>query len=319
MNEELDRMQQAGTPTYGRLLRGAEQFLSQAQVPDACLDAWYLLSDTFRLSRAEYLYRKEERPDNVPELWEERLNRRSRREPLAYILGGTEFMGLHFLVEPGVLIPRQDTETLTEWVLGENSTAEVPLRVLDLCTGCGCIGLSLEKLGGMSVTLTDLSDRAVAVAERNRDALGCAAQIFQGDLFDALDQAWMKDNAANQESDGHESMNRSAVPAQAQYDIIVSNPPYIATDVIDGLQPEVRDYEPRMALDGHEDGLYFYRRITAELSKWLRPGGSVYMEIGFDQSEQVMKLFHEAGLTDIQMRRDLAGLPRVVRGVAPDV
>lgn len=282
--------------SYEELIKQAEERFSQAGVPDAGLDAWYLLSDTFQISRADYLWKKREKPEQVPAVWEERISRRLRREPLAYILGSTEFMGLVFRTEPGVLIPRQDTETLVEWILEECGGASVPggQKLLDMCTGSGCIGLSLEKLGGFRVTLSDLSEEALKVARRNRDALGLQAGIFCGDLFDGL-------------------------PAGEKYDIIVSNPPYICTDVIEGLQAEVREYEPHIALDGSRDGLSFYRRIAAESPKWLAAGARLYLEIGYDQGESVPALLRENGFTEIQVRKDLAGNCRAVRGVYGDV
>jgi len=311
--------------SYETLLRRAAERLSEAGVAEAELDAWYLLENTFGISRAEYLWKKKEKPGDVPACWQERIERRAAREPLAYILGKTEFMGLPFFVEAGVLIPRQDTETLVEWVLeecgvklsqarngctvgqrqapeangGKMPQSALPNgdsrpRVLDMCTGSGCIGLSLAKLGDLDVTLADVSDAAVRTARRNRAALGLAAEICQGDLFDAL-------------------------PKGVRYDMIVSNPPYIASAVIDGLMEEVRSYEPRLALDGGASGLDFYRRLAWEGRPFLTPGGRLYVEIGYDQGESVPAILRAAGFEDIEVRRDLAGQTRVVRGVLTDV
>lgn len=280
--------------SYEGLLREARERLTAAGVPDAGLDAWYLLADTFGLSRADYLWKKRDCPDRIPGLWEERLKKRCERMPLAYVLGNTEFMGLPFLTEPGVLIPRQDTETLVEWVL--EAERNPGFTVLDMCTGTGCIGLSLARLGDFSVTLSDLSEQALTVAEKNRAALGLEQRtaVYQGDLFQGL-------------------------PQRDKYDIIVSNPPYIETEVIGGLQEEVRDYEPRMALDGRADGLYFYRRLAKEAPERLRDGGRIYLEIGYDQGVSVPGLLREAGFCQIQVRKDLTGNDRVVRGVYPHV
>ncbi len=279
-------------PAYEELFQSAVRRLEKAGVPEAEWDAWYILSDTFHISRAEYLWRKKESPKQVPPLWEERVRERCRRVPLAYLLGQTEFMGLPFAVRPGVLIPRQDTETLVEWVLEE--TDGEGKNLLDLCCGSGCIGLSLAKLGGFEAVLCDLSDTAVEVSRENAARLGCRARIYQGDLFAAL-------------------------PVGLRFDVIVSNPPYIQSAVIEGLMPEVRDYEPRMALDGAEDGLLFYRRIAAQAGAWLVPGGRLYLEIGYDQGESVPFLLREAGFLQVEVRRDLAGQTRVVRGVVSDV
>ena len=215
-----------------------------------------------------------------------------------------------------MLVPRQDTETLVEWVLeAEKKTSKATgqvaemvadglqtaaagdkLTLLDMCTGSGCIGLSLAKLGGFQVTLSDLSPRAIQVSRRNRGGLNLEEQveICHGDMFDAL-------------------------PEGKKFDVIVSNPPYIETAVIQDLQEEVRDHEPRMALDGMEDGLFFYRKLAAEAPQWLQPGGRIYLEIGYDQGESVPALLWEAGFVDITVRKDLAGNDRVVRGVYPHV
>lgn len=289
------------TMTYEKLLAQATDRLIMAGVTDAQLDAWYLLEDTFGISRADYFLKKRECPELIPVCWEDRLKLRCDRMPLAYVLGYTEFMGLRFHVEPGVLVPRQDTETLVEWVLkAENEgNAEISARtlsLLDMCTGSGCIGLSLAKLGGYSVTLSDLSPRAIHVSRINRGGLDLEEQveICHGDLFEAL-------------------------PKGKRFDVIVSNPPYIETAVIEELQEEVRDHEPRMALDGMEDGLFFYRKLAKEAPQWLTPGGRIYLEIGYDQGESVPALLQAAGFVDVTVKKDLAGNDRVVRGVYPHV
>jgi release factor glutamine methyltransferase len=165
-----------------------------------------------------------------------------------------------------------------------------------MCTGSGCIGLSLAKLGGYSVTLSDLSPRAIHVSRINRGGLDLEEQveICHGDLFEAL-------------------------PEGKRFDVIVSNPPYIETAVIEDLQEEVRDHEPRMALDGMEDGLFFYRKLAKEAPQWLTPGGRIYLEIGYDQGESVPALLQAAGFVDVTVKKDLAGNDRVVRGVYPHV
>ena len=294
--------------TYEKLLAQATDRLIMAGVTDAQLDAWYLLEDTFGISRADYFLKKRECPELIPGCWEDRLKLRCQRMPLAYVLGRTEFMGLPFVIEPGVLVPRQDTETLVEWVLKAETSEDMsleahdpegnagPKTLLDMCTGSGCIGLSLAKLGGFSVTLSDLSLRAIHVSRINRGALDLEEQveICQGDLFGSL-------------------------PEGRKFDVIVSNPPYIETAVIEELQEEVRDHEPRMALDGMEDGLFFYRRLAKEAPAWLTPGGTIYLEIGYDQGESVPALLQAAGFVDVTVKKDLAGNDRVVRGVYPHV
>ena len=288
------------TMTYEKLLAQATDRLIMAGVTDAQLDAWYLLEDTFGISRADYFLKKRECPELIPGCWEDRLKLRCDRMPLAYVLGYTEFMGLRFHVEPGVLVPRQDTETLVEWVLKAEGEANVGsttnLSLLDMCNGSGCIGLSLAKLGGYSVTLSDLSPRAIHVSRINCGGLDLEeeVEICHGDLFEAL-------------------------PEGKRFDGIVSNPPYIETAVIEDLQEEVRDHEPRMALDGMEDGLFFYRKLAKEAPQWLTPGGRIYLEIGYDQGESVPALLQAAGFVDVTVKKDLAGNDRVVRGVYPHV
>ena len=226
--------------------------------------------------------------------FEELVSRREGREPLQQILGTQEFMGLSFLVNRHVLIPRQDTETLVELVLKEVKDREA--RILDLCTGSGCIAISLAVMGGYrDVTAADLSEAALKVAAENADHLlqerrkeGCRFTLRRGDLFEALK------------------------PGE-RFDVLTSNPPYIPTEVVRGLEPEVKDHEPWIALDGTEDGLAFYRRIAHESKAWLNPGACIYLEIGYDQGEAVSRLLEAAGFCNIQVIKDLPGLDRVVR------
>lgn len=208
--------------------------------------------------------------------------RRLRREPLQYIIGEWDLMGLTFRVSPAVLIPRQDTETLCV-------TAEELIRkngykhLLDLCTGSGCIGLSLAKRTGIGTCLSDISEEALAVAEQNAKELGVTAKTVKSDLFSAF--------------------------ADERVDIITVNPPYIPSAVIDGLAPEVQR-EPRLALDGGEDGLTVYRRLAAEYAEHLSEGGALVMEIGYDQGESVPALFGESA--EVRLILDDNDKPRVV-------
>ncbi len=238
------------------------------------------------------------------------IAKRASRIPLQQILGSQEFMGLDFFVNEHVLIPRQDTETLVELVLQEQQGPEK--KLLDLCTGSGCIAISLAVKGGYrSVTATDLSEEALKVAERNAKMHGFAMVSYtetqaapeqaghpfifrQGDLFTAMPQS-----------------------EAGTFDIITSNPPYIPTAVIATLEPEVREHEPMMALDGTGDGLKFYRRIAKEAGAWLKPGGAVYLEIGYDQGKAVSELLSEAGFDKVRVVKDLPGKDRVVCGIWP--
>lgn len=224
------------------------------------------------------------------EAYRDLLDRRKRREPLAYILGRSDFMGLTFEVSEDVLIPEQDTENLIEEILRETCDGD---RILDLCTGSGCILLSLLHYSNNSVGVgTDLSEKAVAAACKNAEILGLSdrADFRCGDLFEA-------------------------VRPGEKFDIIVSNPPYIQSGVISSLAPEVRDHEPRMALDGGEDGLSFYRRIIPDAARFLVTGGFLYLEIGYDQAEAVTALMKEAGYYEVRTVRDYGGNDRIVCGI----
>ena len=214
------------------------------------------------------------------------INMRLRHVPLQHIIGHTGFMGLDFKVSRDVLIPRQDTETLVETVLDREK--DPAISILDLCTGSGCIAVSLKKLGGYSqVAASDLSDKAIGLAMRNASINDAEISIIKSDLFKDID---------------------------GRFDVIVSNPPYIPAEEIETLSPEVRDHDPRMALDGGEDGLDIYRRIVSECGDVLNAGGRLYMEIGFDQAAAVGGLMEKAGFRDIEVVKDLAGKDRVIFG-----
>ena len=260
--------------------------LTAAEVPDADLDAWYLLEWCTGVSRSHYLaYPDEIISHDQEEQYRASLVKRERRIPLQQITGEQEFMGLSFYVNEHVLIPRQDTEILVE------ETAKFlrdGMQFLDLCTGSGCILLSLLHLEpGVEGTGVDLSPEALKVAEKNRERLGAKAALIQSDLFDKIESA---------------------------FDVIVSNPPYIKRAEIETLMDEVRLHEPYMALDGHEDGLYFYRKIAEEAPKYLRAGGGLFLEIGCDQGACVAELLRQQGFADVKVVKDLAGLDRVVEG-----
>lgn len=214
------------------------------------------------------------------------INMRLRHVPLQHIIGHTGFMGLDFKVSRDVLIPRQDTETLVETVLDRER--DPGISILDLCTGSGCIAVSLKKLGGYAkVTASDLSDKAIGLAMRNASINDTEIRLIKSDLFKDID---------------------------GRFDVIVSNPPYIPAEEIETLSPEVRDHDPRLALDGGADGLDIYRRIVSECGDVLNAGGRLYMEIGFDQAATVGGLMEKAGFRDIDVVKDLAGKDRVIFG-----
>ena len=206
--------------------------------------------------------------------------------PLQYITHESDFCGLHLYVDENVLVPRFDTEVLVEKVLSENKNPEA--AVLDMCTGSGCIAIALAKLGGYKeVYGSDISRKALEIADSNAEANGVSITFYESDMFEQLD-------------------------GLRNLDIIVSNPPYIRTSVCEELMTEVRDHEPRIALDGDSDGLKFYRIIAAEAKNHLKTGGKLYLEIGYDQAEAVRNLLEENGYKEISIVKDLSGLDRVV-------
>jgi len=290
--------------TLHQLLTEGVGRLTRAGDPEAQLDARRLLLEAFHTDTVHFLMKRMEQlphsqaVDQAIADYRDMVEKRCQRRPIQYILGNQEFMGLTFHVNRHVLIPRQDTEILVEQVLKEQVVPgrSEQKKVLDLCTGSGCIAISLMEKGGFEdVVATDLSKEALLVAEENARRLlpksyedGKGLVFCQGDLFQALQPGLI-------------------------FDILVSNPPYIPTQIIKGLQPEVRDHEPVMALDGLEDGLEFYRRIAREAGKWLKPGACVYLEIGYDQGEAVSQLLKEQGYQKIEVIKDLSGLDRIVR------
>ena len=279
--------------TWGELLKQGQERLKKAGIQEYELDAWYLFEQAFSMSRARYfLDAKEEAAPEAPALkaYENGLERRSGRVPLQHILGTQEFMGMEFFVNAHVLIPRQDTETLVETVLNEQKNRNS--SVLDMCTGSGCIAVSLKALGGYArVAAADISSEALEVAEKNAGTY--PVEFRQSDMFAAFE------------------------PGRDMFDVIVSNPPYIPSEVIRGLEPEVRDHEPLGALDGKEDGLYFYRILAEQCGDFLNQGGSVYFETGHDQGAAVKTLLESHGFQDTKVIKDLAGMDRVVRGTWP--
>lgn len=272
-------------------LSTGEQRLNEAQIMDARIDAWLLLEWVTGITRAKYFMDPgRELSESEIHVYEEALAKRCRRIPLQHITGEQEFMGLSFKVNENVLIPRQDTECLVELALEKY---EPGMHVLDMCTGSGCIIISMEKLhqnqpdedAGFSGC--DISEAALEIAKENAKILHSKVCFIQSDLFEKVEK---------------------------RYDMILSNPPYIRTSVIDELEEEVRCHDPRIALDGKEDGLYFYRRIIEEARNHLVNGGWLMFEIGHDQREDVMSMMTEYGYEEIHARKDLAGLDRVVFG-----
>lgn len=261
--------------------------LKFAGIEDAAVDAWYLLEFVTGISRAMYfLNMQKEMSVEQEEAYRSYIGRRTSHIPLQHITGVQEFMGLEFCVNEHVLVPRQDTEVLVESVL---DMLEPGMNVLDMCTGSGCILISLLKHSENQITGVgiDISEEALQVARKNLDKIGVRAELIQSDLFEKV---------------------------SGQYDIIVSNPPYIRTAVIEELKEEVKFHDPFLALDGKEDGLYFYRKIVEKSPEFLKQGGKLCFEIGHDQGEDVKRLMEEAGFVGVTIKKDLAGLDRVVFG-----
>lgn len=265
--------------------------LTEAAVPDPETDARLLLLDTINLTPTRWLLERGRRLSDVEiRRYMDRIGQRAAGRPVQYILGSQPFMGLDFMVNENVLIPRFDTEVLAETVL--RTVGPGQQEGLDLCTGSGCLAISLTALSGGTyrMTATDLSEDALCVARENARRLlpeGQRPVFYRGDLFDAL-------------------------PAGRCFDWIVSNPPYIATEEIRSLDTVVKDFEPVTALDGGRDGLDFYRRIAAQAPDYLRRGGMLFLEIGEDQGETVPELLRQCGWHEVRVMQDLAGLDRVV-------
>lgn len=273
--------------TYREAVKCGEEILAEASVADAKNDAWLLLEMVCKIDRSfYYLHMEEDLLEEQVSEYEIALKKRAEHVPLQYIVGETEFMGLKFKVNSSVLIPRQDTETLVEEVLKE---VKPGMQVLDLCTGSGCIIISiLHNAPGVAGQAIDISKQALNVAKENARLNGVSVDFEQSDLFHNV---------------------------VGTFDVIVSNPPYIPSAEVVKLMPEVGEFEPLEALDGKEDGLYFYREIIGSCRDYLKPEGRIFFEIGFDQGEAVSKMLRENGFKEVRVIKDLARNDRVVTGM----
>jgi release factor glutamine methyltransferase len=273
--------------TIAEWLKQAEAALTKSGCPDPAIDAKWIAEDILKLTPTALRFEAQNAPD-AEALAEMNacLVRRIQGEPVQYIMKKADFMGMRFHVDSRVLIPRQDTETLVEAVIIALQGKEKP-RVLDLCTGSGCIGLSIATLvSGAQVTLADISTGALEVAKKNAHALNCDVLLKQGDLFQAI--------------------------GREKYDLIASNPPYIPSAEMPELQAEVK-HEPALALDGGMDGLDFYRRISAEAAQHLLPGGSIYLEVGMGEAQDVLAMLrNDINCADSGVINDLCGIERIV-------
>ncbi|MBE5896673.1 MAG: peptide chain release factor N(5)-glutamine methyltransferase [Lachnospiraceae bacterium] len=303
--------------TYRDMLKHGETVLQEAGVVDYKLDAWYLFEAATGLSKQLYFMEMTtEATERIEAKYNKLLKRRTNREPLQYILGSQVFMGLDFEVNEHVLIPRQDTENLVEEVNKiikqmKADKMDSDIDILDMCTGSGCIIISLAAMNeGVYGTAVDLSREAISVARRNamNNSVTDRVEFYVGDLFDGITEH------------KEQKVVRAGLsctkygPARQTFDIIVSNPPYIPTAEIAKLMPEVGDFEPMMALDGDEDGLRFYRQIAADAPDFLKDGGYLIVEIGFDQGQDVRNIFLENNFADVRVIKDYQDNDRIVVG-----
>ena len=270
------------------VLRYGEETLQNAGIADAKIDAFTLLEMASGVNRTTYLLYKDHKVNEAQfDSYRKLIERRAAHEPCQYIVGKCEFMGFEFEVNPSVLIPRQDTETLVEEVL---KIMPGRSRVLDLCTGSGAIAISLQRYRpDIYPTAADISAEALNVAVANARARQCIIDFVQSDLFEALDP-------------------------NEKFDVIVSNPPYVSDAEYEELMPEVKDHEPALALKAGEKGLDIYERLIREAPTYLKEGGILALEIGCSQAEDVTRLMEEQEFVEIKVVKDLAGLDRVVIG-----
>ena len=271
--------------TLEQVLREGREVLTLAGIEEADLDAWYLLEYCFGVNRATYyMNMRAEADEGKYETYKSLIKERQSRIPLSHITHSRDFYGYQFYVNEHVLTPRQETEILVEEALKicENKS------VLDVCTGSGCIIITLSKEANLtSACGVDISEEALEVAKKNAKDLKADVTLIKSDLFSAV---------------------------TGKYDVIVSNPPYIPTKDIEQLEPEVRNYDPMLALDGTEDGLEFYRKIIDDAHKYLNEDGAIIFEIGYDQGEAVSTLLTKAGYQAVRVIKDLTGRDRIVSG-----
>ncbi|HEY3819624.1 MAG TPA: peptide chain release factor N(5)-glutamine methyltransferase [Polyangiaceae bacterium] len=280
--------------TIESLLRWAMDDFRGRGIESPRLDAEVLLARALGTTRIQLIVdaKRPLSPDELTRM-REMVRRRRAREPVAYIVGEREFYGRTFRVDPRVLVPRPDTETLVDVALARTRALSLSVRVLDLCTGSGCVAITLARERPTScVSGSDLSPGALAVARDNALRLGAYNVAWrQGDLFDA-------------------------VPSPERFDLVTANPPYIAAGDFASLQADVRDHEPRLALEGGADGLSLLARVVAGApARLVSPGGVLAVEVGAGQAPAVVQLFEQAGLTAIEVQRDYARIERVVSGM----
>lgn len=298
---------------YKQVYEWGVDCLKKAGISEAELDARLLLEHVCKTDRNTLLAHGDRGVSKEDyDSYVNHISQREKRIPLQHITGVQEFMGLEFEVNENVLIPRQDTEILVEEVMRHLHDG---MRILDMCTGSGCILLSLlyysNDCSGIGV---DISKVALDTALRNAQKLqrrkdGINAAFLQSDLFKEFGRSDFQyvDNLERKQL-------LTEMVNEMRFEIIVSNPPYIKSSEIEALMPEVKDYEPISALDGREDGLYFYREIIKLAGNYLTGGGELFFEIGFDQGNDVKNMMEAAGYKQVEIIKDYAGLDRVVHG-----
>jgi release factor glutamine methyltransferase len=281
------------TWTIGSLVKWATDDFRAKGIENPRLDAELLVAHALRVTRMQIII-DAARPLDGPELAElrELVKRRRSREPIAYLRGEREFHGLPFRVDARVLIPRPDTETLVEVALARTQHVSLSLRLADLCTGSGCVAIAIaHERPTAKIFATDISEEALVVARENAARLGTYNVAFRaGDLYAAL-------------------------PEGTRLDAIVANPPYIASAEIETLEPDVKDFEPRLALDGGPDGLALVRRIVDDAPRWLQPGGLLALEVGAGEAPEARALLEARGWRDVRVSHDYARIERVVSGL----
>ena len=273
--------------TYREAIVLGEKNLQQADIADAKTDSWLLLAMACKIDHTYYyMHIDEELSEEQVREFEVLIRKRAERVPLQYITGEQEFMGLTFHVNSNVLIPRQDTETLVEEAL---KVIKPGMKVMDMCTGSGCVLISILKnahdVEGIGY---DISKQAINVAKENAKFNEVPAVFERSDLFEDV--------------------------VENDFDVIVSNPPYIPTDVVATLMPEVSQFEPREALDGKGDGLYFYSKILEQCKNYMKQDGYILFEIGCEQGDAVSTMMRLAGFSEVRVIKDLARNDRVVMG-----
>ena len=269
------------------LIAKASEKLKKAEVTDYVIDSRLLAEYVFHIDYYKLLVHPDMETDvKNAQIYNQLIEKRAAHIPLQHLTGNQEFMGINFKVNENVLIPRQDTEILVEEVIKYINSQERKVKVLDMCTGSGCIAISIDKLcDNAQVVGADISKKALEIAEINNKENSAGVDFIESDLFENIKEC---------------------------FDVIVSNPPYIESEKIEKLMPEVRDFEPRIALDGTKDGLEFYRNICNNLSRYLKEQGAVFFEIGYNQGSSVSKILNEQGFEKVKIIKDYSQNDRVV-------